>query len=192
MEGVGQQLYPPPGWVNSATPSFATTVCGYITQVEQYTSSGSDALTIGFTNPLSWTNTIAWTSDVSGMNWVCNVPGLYQLTVTQLLTVQNLADITDPVINMTINIGSTTTTEINQIAKSTVIVPITSAPFEVSASVSALVNVGVADTMTFELDSPSGNVSFTSGPPELPTSLQGFSYQLISQGQVGNVGTIVA
>ena len=191
MEGVGQQLLSPPGWVNPATPGFATTICGYYTQTEQYTSDGSNPLQIGFNNPLSWTNLNAWTSDASGANWVCNVPGLYQLTVTQLLTVQNLADITDPVINMTINVGSTTTTEINQIAKSTVIVPVTSAPFEVSASVSALVNVDVASTMSFELDSPSGGVSFTSGPPELPSSLQGFSYQLISQGNIGNVGTLV-
>ena len=191
MEGVGQPLIFPPGYANETTPTFASPICGYITQVDQFTSSGSDALTIGFTNPLSWTSSDVWVSDVSGQQWTCNVPGLYQMTVTQLLTVQNLADITDPVVNMTINVGSTTTTEINQIAKSTVIVPVTSAPFEVSASVSALVNVDVASTMSFELDSPSGGVSFTSGPPELPSSLQGFSYQLISQGNIGNVGTLV-
>ena len=138
MEGVGQDLFPPPGYANPSTPFFASPVCGYITQVEQFTSSGSDALTIGFTNPLSWTSTNVWTSDLSGATWTCSVPGIYQITVTQLLTVENLADITDPVINMTINVSSDTTSEVAQIAKSTIVVPITAAPFEVSASVSAI------------------------------------------------------
>ena len=192
MEGVGQDLFPPPGYANPSTPFFASPVCGYITQVEQFTSSGSDALTIGFTNPLSWTSTNVWTSDLSGATWTCSVPGIYQITVTQLLTVENLADITDPVINMTINVSSDTTSEVAQIAKSTIVVPITAAPFEVSASVSAIMNIDVNSTMTFELDSPSGGVSFTSGPPELPTSLQGFSFNLIAPGNKGNVGTLIA
>ena len=48
MEGVGQDLFPPPGYANSTTPLFATPVCGSILQTEVVSTVGAAAVFVPF------------------------------------------------------------------------------------------------------------------------------------------------
>jgi hypothetical protein len=91
MEGVGQDLFPPPGYANATRPSFATTECGAYLQSTFVTTVGTTAQPVPFEAPLSWTQSTAWTPDGSGVVFTCNVPGIYSISVNQTLTLNNVA-----------------------------------------------------------------------------------------------------
>lgn len=86
-------MFAPIGWANSTTPGSATTSIGSVTQIENFTSDGTTPLEIGFLAESSWSdrqNLVA--SDASGIYWVCNTTGIYNLRFSQNLTITNAAD----------------------------------------------------------------------------------------------------
>ena len=85
MGDVGQQLYAPPGWINSTTPSFASTACGAYLQTQTFSVVGSVAVQIAFPQPLSWSQGTAWTPDASGIVFTCQTPGIYSVVINQTL-----------------------------------------------------------------------------------------------------------
>ena len=109
IENVGIGMLAPPSWANSSTPTQATIACGYHKQNVVYTVDGTNSLQIGFAENVSWSNNYDLSGDLSGANWTTLVPGIYQLNIAQNLTVQNVANITNPVINITVNVASNTT-----------------------------------------------------------------------------------
>jgi hypothetical protein len=184
MEGVGQQLLPPPGWVNSTTPGSATTECGAYIQSEIVTVTGDVAEPIPFATPLSWTQGSAWTTDETGIVFTCNVPGLYTIVVNQTLTLNNLAEIGDPTVYIALSVNDGLNAEINQVYTNTILVPITSSPVAVSVGFTNIINANVGTTMSVAIDSPSGNISMTSG--SVGNFYQALTYNLIAQGVYGN------
>jgi hypothetical protein len=128
--------------------------------------------------------------DVSGANWTTLVPGIYQLNVAQNLTVQNTANITNPVVNITVNVASTTT-ELDQILRTSLMVPVTLAPINVNAIVSGIVCCELNSVITVSIDVPSGDITLESGYNALPDPSGYFSWNLIAQGIFGAQGIIV-
>ena len=186
LEGVGQNLSPLPGWANATAPLYATPICGSILQAVPATSSGSDVLPITFTLPTSWSSTTAWTSDLSGEIWTCGIPGIYSMTISQLLLVQNIADIVNPVVNMSMTLTDVATPELNVIVATILTVPVTTDAIEIAANVSNIINAQVGTTMRFTLQSPSGGISIVSGGIA-PPYVTAFAYNLIAQGVYGNI-----
>jgi len=185
MEGVGQLLYPPPGWVNATTPGFATVICGAVPQTAVVSTSGSDAVFVPFGTPLSWSSVSAWTTDDAGIIWTCNVAGIYSMNVSQTLTVFNAADITNPVVNMSMSMNDANNAELDQVYTTTITVPVTTAPLVISTGVTNILNANVGTTMQFSISSPDGGITVTSGGNS--GNYQAFTYNLIAQGVYGNV-----
>lgn len=185
MEGVGQDLFPPPGYANSTTPLFATPVCGSILQTEVVSTVGMDAVFVPFSTPQSWSSVTAWTSDVSGIIWTCQIAGIYSMNISQTLSVLNAADITNPVVNMTMSIADPVNTELDQEYTTSIIVPVTISPILVSTGVTNIVNANVGTTMEFGIASASGDIDVTSGGNA--GYYQAFTYNLIAKGVYGNV-----
>ena len=78
----------PPAWINSTTPSYATVLTGNIGQTEDFTTVGTVPRTIGFLNESSWSDRTSWTAtDPSGIVWMCNTEGIYNLRATQNLVI---------------------------------------------------------------------------------------------------------
>ena len=185
MEGVGQQLYPPPGWVNTATPGAATTQCGAYLQTETFSTDGSTAIQIGFPQALSWTQGSAWTTDASGIVFTCNIPGIYSVSINQTLELNNLAEIANPTVYMALSVIDANNAEIDQVFTNSLLVPITSSPVLVSTSFTNIINANVGTTMQLAIDSPSGNITVSSGGNT--GNYQALTYNLIAQGVYGNV-----
>jgi len=192
MEGAAMGMYPPPGWANTSTPSFATTNCGFVTQTEDYSTTSSTVASIGFNGASSWTTTNWVPNDASGSAWGCKQGGIYQLSASQTLALFNAADATNPIVNVTLTIVSPTTTEFNQTFTTSIAVPITTAPISMTVTVGGLVNVDENATMALTIQSLSGNVTCTSGATSLGVSSAYLSWNLIALGAYGNVGLIVA
>jgi hypothetical protein len=185
MEGVGQQLYPPPGWVNPSTPGSATTECGAYLQTTFVTVTGDVAEPVPFEEPLSWTQGSAWTPDEEGVVFTCNVPGIYSISVNQTLTLENLAEIAEPIVYVALSVNDANNSEINQVYTNTTLVPITSAAVVVATSFTNIINANVGTVMSVAIVSPSGNISMTSGANS--GNYQALTYNLIAQGVYGNV-----
>lgn len=185
MEGVGQTLILPPGYANATTPSFATTQCGAYLQTEFVTVTGSAGEFIPFSTPLSWTQGTAWTPDASGIVFTCNIPGIYSVSVNQTLTLNNLAEIADPTVYVALSVNDGNNAELDQVYTNTTLVPITSSPVIVAVSFTNIVNANVGTTMQVGIDSPSGNITMTSGANT--GNYQALTYNLIAQGVFGNV-----
>jgi len=180
------------GWVNSTTPGFATVNCGYVVQTEDVSTTGSVISAVGFNGNSSW-STPNWTNtDGSGSVWACETGGVYALSSSQNLTLFNAADATNPVVNVTLTVTSTTTSEFNTVFQTSVAVPITTAPITMNVTTGGLANVDPGTTMTLTIQSPSGNVTVTSGATVLPSPAAFISWNLIAQGPYGNVGLVVA
>ena len=90
MDGPATGMFPPPAWANAETPSFAGTKCGDIVQTVQGTTTSFEVLPIGFSTPATWSDVESFTpSDSSGIIWVCNTTGIYNLKFTQHLRITN-------------------------------------------------------------------------------------------------------
>ena len=185
MEGVGQDLLPPPGYANPATPLFATPVCGSILQTEVVSTVGSAEVVVPFNVYQSWSSVSAWTSDISGILWTCQIAGIYQMNIAQTLTVFNAADITNPVVNMSMSVIDINNAELNQVYTQTITVPVTTSEIIVSTGVSNIVNANVGTTMSFAVNAPNGGITVTSGSNS--GFYQAFTYNLIAKGVYGNV-----
>ena len=79
----------PPSYANAATPSFAGTKCGNITQTTTFNTDGSEPVDIGFTDPATWSDTQSFTPDNDGILWECQTSGVYNLRFNQTYTVEN-------------------------------------------------------------------------------------------------------
>jgi len=185
MEGVGQQLIAPPGWINSSTPGSATVQCGAFLQTDFITVTGATAESIPFSTPLSWNNGTAWTPDASGFVFTCNIPGIYNVSVNQTLTLENLAEIAEPLVYVALSVVDANNAEVDQVYTNTTLVPISSSPVVVAVSYSNIINANVGTTMRVAIESPSGNISMTSGANT--GNYQALTYNLIAQGVYGNV-----
>ena len=184
MEGVGQDLLPPPGYANPQTPLFATPVCGGYLQTEVFTATGSTAEFIAFDTPLSWTTATAWTSE-DGITWTCQIPGIYSMNVAQTLVVQNIADIENPIVQLAMSVNDVNNAELDQVYTTTFPVPVTTSPIELCQNVTNIVNANVGTQMEFSVQSPSGGITVTSGANN--GFYQAFTFNLIARGVVGNV-----
>ena len=94
----------PVAWSNPTTPSYATVLIGNITQTENFTSDTTVPLEVGFQSESSWSDRISWTAtDPSGIEWVCNTRGVYNLRAVQNLTItaNEVAEADIPVIPTT-------------------------------------------------------------------------------------------
>lgn len=190
IENVGIGMLAPPSWANSSTPTQATIACGYHKQNVVYTVDGTNILQIGFAENVSWSNNYDLSGDLSGANWTTLVPGIYQLNIAQNLTVQNVANITNPVINITVNVASNTT-ELDQILRTTLMVPVTIGPMNINAVVSGIVCCELNSVITIAINVPSGDIDVTSGYNALPDPSGYFSWNLIAQGIFGAQGVII-
>ena len=184
-------MFSPVGWVNPVTPGSATVTLGSSVQTVQYSSSGSDPLFVGFSAPATWSDNNALQPDASGANWVCTVPGVYFLSVSQNLTLFNLADATDPVVDLIVTVNSSTTSEFNTVLVNSITAPITTAPIVVNTSVSGYVNLDSGSGITISVKSSSGNDEITSGYNVFPSPNGMFQFNLVAQGAYGDVGVIV-
>lgn len=179
------------GWVNSSTPGFATVNCGFVQQTQSWSTTGSSVADVGFDGLASW-STPTWVStDLSGWYWSAQVPGVYQMQASQSLTVSNAADATNPVVDVTLTVTSATTSEFNYVFRTSLAVPITTAPIVMNVSVGGLANVDAGSTFHLTIQSLSGNVDVISGATTLPSPNAYVSWNLIAQGAYGNVGTIL-
>jgi hypothetical protein len=185
MEGVGQDLFLPPGFANSTTPSFATTECGAYLQSTFVTTVGTTAQPVPFEVPLSWTQGTAWIPDGSGVVFTCNIPGIYSISVNQTLTLNNVAEIAEPIVYVALSVNDANNAEISQVYTNTTLVPITSAPVTVATSFTNIINANVGTEMAVAVVSPSGNITMTSGANS--GNYQALTYNLIAQGVFGNV-----
>jgi hypothetical protein len=79
----------PPSYANAATPFFAGTKCGNITQTETFNTDGSEPVVIGFTDAATWSDTQSFTPDNDGIIWECQTSGVYNLRFNQTYTVEN-------------------------------------------------------------------------------------------------------
>lgn len=78
----------PPAWLNPTTPAYATVLTGNIGQTEDFTTVGTTPRTIGFQDEATWSDRVSWTAtDPSGIEWVCNTGGIYNLRATQNLII---------------------------------------------------------------------------------------------------------
>jgi hypothetical protein len=184
LEGVGQNLSPLPGWANQTLPFNATTVCGGYLQTEVFTATGSTAEFIAFDTPLSWTTAAAWTSE-DGVTWTCQIPGIYSMNIAQTLVVQNVADIVNPIVQLAMSVNDVNNAELDQVYTTTITVPITTDPIELCQNVTNIVNANVGTQMEFSVQSPSGDITVTSGANN--GFYQAFTYNLIARGVYGNV-----
>ena len=186
MEGVGQDLLPPPGYANPQTPLFATPICGGFLQTGVFTADGSDPIYVQFDAPASWSTAEAWVPNNSFTTWTCQIPGIYSMNVSQTLTVQNIADIVNPVINLAMSVVDGGNAELNQVFTTIITVPITTDPITIAQNVTNIVNAGVGTEMVFSVTAPSGGISVTSGAAD-PGYYQAFTFNLIARGVYGNV-----
>ena len=85
---------PPPGYVNTTTPAFATVKCGNVTQTVTYTTDATEPVDIGFTDAATWSDTQSFTSD-NTITWDCQTSGIYNLKFNQTVDV---TDNTSPVV----------------------------------------------------------------------------------------------
>ena len=79
----------PPGWLNSTTPAYATTAFGNIIQDQAYVTEATIPEPIGFQLNSSWSNNVYWTPSQDGTLWTCTQSGIYNIRVSQYLTIQN-------------------------------------------------------------------------------------------------------
>ena len=188
----GGGMYSPPGWVNSTTPGNATVLCGNVSQTEMLSVDGTNTLLIPFVVPATWSDLTSWIPDDDGIHWTCVTPGIYSVQVTQNLTINNPAEIINPVVNVIISISSDITTELNQTLETSILCPATTTNSQiVNVSVSGIINADVGSIMTASIISPSGNIAVTSGPTELPSTGCVLRWNLIALGEYGNIGVIV-
>ena len=185
LEGVGQNLSPLPGWANATTPLYATPVCGSIIQTGTYTTSGAVGVFIGFQQPATWSSVEAWTSDASGVTWTCQIPGIYSMNIAQTLNVQNLSDITNPIVSLVMSMVDGNNAELDQVYTTNIPIPVTIDPIVICQNVSNIVNANVGTTMEFGVTSPSGGITITSAGNS--GYYQAFTYNLIARGVYGNV-----
>jgi len=186
LEGVGQNLSPLPGWANATSPLYATPICGAFLQTGVFTAVGSDPIYVQFDTPASWSTAEAWVPDNSFTTWTCQIPGIYSMNVSQTLTVQNIADIVNPVINLAMSIVDINNAELDQVYTTIITVPITTDPITIAQNVTNIVNANVGTEMEFSVTAPSGGISVTSGAVD-PGYYQAFTFNLIARGVYGNV-----
>ena len=185
MEVQGQQLILPPGFANATTPINATPQCGAYLQTAVFTVSGSDAVQIAFPEPFSWTQSTAWVPDVDGVVFTCQIPGIYNISVNQTLTLQNTAEVSNPTVYMAMSVVDANNAEIDQVYTNTLMVPVTVAAITVSTSFSNIINANVGTTLQIAIDSPSGNITMSSG--DNSGNYQALTFNLIAQGVYGNI-----
>ena len=185
MEGVGQDLFPPPGYANPTTPLFATPQCGAYLQTEYVTVEGSLGAVIPFSTPLSWTQSTAWIPDNSGSVFTCQIPGLYSILINQTLGLTNLSEITNPTVYVTLSVVDGNNAELNRTYTNTTLVPITTDAVTVCIGFTNIINANVGTQLSVAIDSPSGNIEMTSG--DNSGNYQALTFNLIAQGVYGNV-----
>jgi hypothetical protein len=187
VENVGYGMLSPPGFVNSLTPGSATVTCGCTFQSLVFTSTPGDPVYVAFDQPASW-NTNAWTPDASGGTWTCQVGGIYQMAISQSLTVFNAADIVNPVVDVVMNMIDDNHPDLNQTVANTITVPITTDAISIQTSVSGLVCCAPGTRMTCTLVSPSGGITITS-EAYLPYTVA-FTFNLVAQGPFGEASIL--
>ena len=189
--GNGNMLSPP-GWINPTTPGSATVLCGNITQTGTYPVDGDSPLQIPFDAPASWSDKLSWTSDEVGAVWTCVQGGIYFLQASQELTINNAANIVNPIVNVYISVVSNTTTEFNRTLQTTLLCPATTTDSQVvTVSVSGYVNVDAGTSMSVNIEVPAGDISVISGPVGLPSPGGILSWNLVALGAYGNVGNLI-
>lgn len=189
--GPASGMYPPPGWVNTVTPNFATTNCGSVVQSQDWTTDGAAVLRIGFDSPSTWTTANWIPQDISGYDWACETAGIYNVSASQTLTLFNASDATNPIVNITLTVTSETTSEFNTVFQASVAVPITIDPIVYNVSVGGLANVDPGSTMALTVQSLSGNITCTSGAAVLGNPFSKLCWNLVAQGNYGNVGLVI-
>jgi hypothetical protein len=185
--------YVPVGYINSVTPQSATIKCGYVVQdatVETNAGEVGDTVQIPFQAPTSWSGS-QWTTDENGLVFTCQTTGIYSINVTQNLTMQNIAELANPLITVTVNIISPTTSEFNKFIQTTLMVPVTTDPITVQVNFSGIANVDVNSTLYIEVYNVSGNIPVTSNSVVSPNPNGSFSWNLIAEGEYGNTNVIV-
>ena len=108
MDTIAPGMISPPGYANPTTPGSATVKCGCILQDENFESTSTVPLEIGFALPTSWSDDTSFSSDDGGFTWNCLKSGIYNLKFNQQLTVVNapaaplmtpfLAAVGDPIV----------------------------------------------------------------------------------------------
>ena len=191
MEGPTPGLIVPTGFANPQTPSFASVQCGSIIQSAVFVTDGDAELGIGFTEASTWTTPNWLAQDISGFVWECQTPGIYNVICQQNLTLHNIADATNPVVNITLSVRSDTTSEFNDAFTTSVPVPITTAPITMTVSVGGVCNADLGSEMLVTIQSLGGNVTVESGTTFFPAPKSYLGWNLIAQGAYGNGGIIV-
>ena len=191
MEGVGAGMFLPPGYANATTPSFASVQCGSILQAAVWSTDGDVETNVGFVNPSSW-SAPNWTQqDISGFIWNCQTPGIYNVFCQQNLTMHNIADATNPIVNVTLSVRSNTTSEFNDSFTTSIPVPITVDPIVMTVEVGGVCNADLGSEMLVTIQSLSGNVTVESGTTYFPAPKSYLGWNLIALGSYGNGGIIV-
>ena len=75
-----------PGWANTTTPFYAGVRCGNVTQTDTYTTTGTQPVAIGFTDPATWSDTQSFTTE-DDVTWECQTSGVYNLKFNQTVDV---------------------------------------------------------------------------------------------------------
>ena len=116
------------------------------------------------------------------------------LTVSSITTSvsQDVVPLTRDTAVARITVTSENTTEFNQVFASSVPVSISDGEFNAySTSVNAIANVTAGDTVVCTLGSILGRIIVSSGQTSLPAPANTLQWNLIAQGDYGNVGVIV-
>jgi hypothetical protein len=191
MEGPTTGLITPAGFANPQTPSFASVQCGSIVQSAVWTTDGDAETSVGFTEASSWTTPNWLAQDISGFIWTCQTPGIYNVVCQQNLTLHNIADATNPIVNLTLSVRSDTTSEFNDAFTTSIPVPITTAPITMTVSVGGVCNADLGSEMLVTLQSLGGNVTVSSGTTFFPAPKSYLGWNLIAPGAYGNGGILV-
>ena len=185
-------MIPPQNWVNIATPASATTNCGYVAQTETFVADADQPTPISFTTPASWSDRASWVPDLTGTFWTCATSGIYSITVSLNMTVNNVAETVNPVVGITVILDSNTTSENDQTLRTTQYIPImTGGAQNLNMVLTGLVNADVGSVLNVEITDYSGNLSLTSVEGVYPIPAAYLGWNLIAQGEYGNSGVIV-
>jgi hypothetical protein len=184
-------LVAPVGWVNTVTPGFATVKCGYVAQTDTVTADADQPTPVSFTTPSSWSDR-SWVPDLTGTFWTCATSGIYSITVSQNMTVNNVAETVNPVVGINVVLDSNTTSENDQVLRSTQYIPImTGGAQSLNMVLTGLINADAGSVLTVEIVDYSGNLSLTSEEGVYPAPAGYLGWHLIAQGEYGNSGVIV-
>ena len=185
-------LVAPPGWTSPNTPGSATVRCGYVAQTDTFTADGDQPTPVSFTTPASWSDRASWVPDLTGTFWTCAQAGIYSITVSQNMTVNNVAETVNPVVGVTVILDSNTTSENDQSLRATQYIPImTGGAQSLNMVLTGLINADVGCVLNVEITDYSGNLSLTSGEGVYPAPAAYLGWNLIAQGSYGNSGVIV-